>query len=343
MVLAIGSLAILGFLFFPQNEGRKPKAQLKVLTYSSFVGALGPGRIIKQKFELFCDCRLIWFLTEDSTALGPNFDLIPGIDIVIGWDQISLLSAPRGKWQDLSELKKQNLPHFYQENFYQKEGAMPSSFAGLLQNPYFLPLDWSPIGFIYRDPEFNIVSLKDLSKIKGKISFPEPRSSTLGLQFYYWIYEWLEGDKGKIAGFLQKLKFKARGPVFSWSLAYGFFQKRRADMGLAYLSSLLYHQKEDEGQGVFFARFVEGHPFQMEFASIALESKNKDTALAFARFLLSPETQKLIKQTHYMLGVAQKRDLPPSLEGVKLISYKRMNEFMAQKKDLLNLWETKRQ
>ena len=370
---------------------------LKVLGYSSFVSVYGPGRIIKKKFESFCDCQLLWFLTEDSRALNQHFRLIPDIDMVIGWDQLTLRSADTAQWEDLSHLKRQ----LVREKFLNTH---------LNSSPYFLPFDWSPIGFIYyRDDDKSVKSLKLLPQLKGRISFPEPRSSSLGLQFYYWIYEVMEGDKRQIADFLKRLKEKVYGPVFSWSLAYGLFQKGKTDMGLSYLSSLIYHESENfmEGKNIggkkhwreqqkastktygeeearklvfkkeakggqqasrketygeesqekhsekhssqkhseknrrqrfFFAQFQEGHPLQMEFISIAKTSKNKQTALQLAEFLLSQEIQAVILNQHYMFPVSkatteEKWPKPPLLPAT------RINEFMEDKKALLKLWE----
>ena len=168
------------------------KNTLRVLTYSSFAGVYGPGRMIKKQFESFCECKVLWFLAEDSTALLQRFILIPDIDVIIGWDQITLQSIKGQHWEDLSFLKKK----------FVKTEIQNDLNAGLFfQNPYFLPLDWAPIGFLYKDKNKNIKSLKSLFEIEGRISFPEPRTSTLGLQLYYWIYEIFEGDEKRFSVF----------------------------------------------------------------------------------------------------------------------------------------------
>ncbi len=326
---AIIGLGISAFLFFSKIPEKKI---LKVLTYSSFAGVYGPGRDLKEIFKSFCECELQWFLAEDSTALSQRFALIPGIDVVIGWDQITLQSAEKGQWENLDLLKEK----FIKEGIHRDFGK-----ESFLQNPYFFPLDWAPIGFIHKDKNRSLESLKSLYKIKGKISLPEPHSSTLGLQFYYWIYEVFEGNAQDLFHFLKTLKNKIYGPVFSWSLAYGFFQKGQTDMGLSYLSSLLYHQKEDKGKPHFFAYFKEGHPCQFEFFSISKKSKNKKLALVFATFLLSKEAQKLIQEKHYMFSVSKEIGTHKLLkqEQVKFISYKRLNDFIHNKEDLLKMWE----
>ena len=308
------------------------KKTLKVLTYSSFAGVYGPGRIIKEQFKSFCDCELLWFLAEDSTTLLQRFTLVPDIDVVIGWDQITLISAEDEQWEDLSFLEKEFVKTGKQKSFNQ---------AVFFQNSYFFPLDWAPVGFIYKNKNASVTSLKFLYEMEGKISFPEPRSSTLGLQFYYWIYETFGGDQEQIANFLKKLKNKIYGPVFSWSMAYGFFQKGQTDMSLSYLSSLLYHQKEQAQESYFFAYFEEGHPYQLEYVSVSKESKNKDLAIDFVRFLLSKDIQKQILDKHYMFPVSNELADHKllSFKQIKLISYKKLDEFIEKKKQLLKLWE----
>lgn len=308
---------------------------LKVLTYSSFAGVYGPGRIIKEKFEKFCECEVQWFLAEDSTALLQRFLLVPGIDVVIGWDQISLPVAEEGRWENLQLLKTK----LFQKGWMADK--MKNEEGSFFQNPKFVPINWSPVGFIYRNPGISPPRLKSLHQVKGKISFPEPKTSTLGLQFYYWIYEAFQGDTKQIHLFLRKLKNKIYGPVFSWSLAYGFFQKGQSDMGLSYLSSLLYHQKEEPDKAYFFAHFQEGHPYQVEFVSVSRSSANRDPAFRFVEFLLSQEIQGLLKEIHYMFPVTNRLSFEGllNLEQVELISYGRLAEFIYQKKSLMQLWE----
>ena len=316
------------FYFLSKNP---PKKNLKILTYSSFTGVYGPGRILKERFEIFCECELQWFLAEDSTALLQRFSIVPTIDIVIGWDQITLRSAKSKNWEDLSSLRKE----------FVKSEEKPFNKEFFFQDPYFLPIDWAPIGFLYKDTSLNTKSLKSLFEINGKISFPEPRTSTLGLQLYYWIYEVFEGDKKQVADFLKKLKDKIYGPVFSWSMAYGFFQKGQTDMSLSYLSSLLYHQKEQTKESYFFSFFEEGQPYQVEYVSVSQASTNKELALEFAKFLLLKENQKLMQERHYMFPVSKELTSHNllKLNQIKFISYRKLNKFIQKKKELLKLWE----
>ena len=323
-ILAILPASFLVYFLISFTSSQKPS--LKILTYSSFVGVYGPGPDIKQEFEAVCNCELQWFLVEDSTALLQRFLFLPEIDMVIGWDQITWPVSHQELWADLSFLKK-----------------FLSIESPFLKSSVFIPLDWSPIGFIYKKSEYKISNLKALKNFKAKISFPEPRASTLGLQFYYWIYEVFKGDKNLISQFLEEFKTHVYGPVFSWSLAYGFFKQGQTQMALSYLSSLLYHQKEEPNQSYFFAEFEEGHPYQLEFFSVSKNSKNKKLALNFAEFLLSKKAQEIILEKHYMLPVS--KQFPANsllhLKKPKLLSYKKLDEFIKNKQNLLELWEKK--
>ncbi|MBC6414933.1 MAG: thiamine ABC transporter substrate-binding protein [Bdellovibrionales bacterium] len=314
------SFLFLTGLFYISLRRPLAPATLKVLTYSSFAGAYGPGPLLKEEFEKKCSCRLQWFLSEDSTSLLQRFTILRNIDVVLGWDQITKLSLNKENWKDLSFLKKYLL-----ENPF-------------LNSPFFIPFDWSPIGFIYKDDKYKISSFSELKDFSGWISFPEPRTSNLGLQFYYWIYEWSQGDLEKISLFLKQIQNKIYGSVPSWSLSYGFFRKGQTQLSLSYLSSLLYHQKEEPGQDYFFAEFKEGHPYQVEFFSISESTKNKDLALQFARLLLSEKGQKILLNRHYMFPVSKSFEKKDKRE-VSLLDYNRLEEFIDKKQDLLNLWD----
>ena len=263
-------------------------------------------------------------LAEDSTALLQKFLFLPKIDMVIGWDQITWPLDHNELWEELSFLTKQ------------------ISIKGpFLNNSFFIPFNWSPIGFIYKEPKYKISSLKSLKSSSAKISFPEPRASTLGLQFYYWIYEVFKGEPEAISQFLKELKSQVYGPVFSWSLAYGFFKQGQTQMALSYFSSLLYHQKGEPDQDYFFANFKEGHPYQLEFFSISKEAQNKKSALKLAEFLLSKKAQKILLEKHYMLPVSKQTDFNSisDFKKIKLLSYEKLDEFIQNKQNLLQLWE----
>ena len=312
-------------LFFNLKTTKTKKPVLKILTYSSFISLYGPGRSLKAEFEKSCHCEVQWMAGENSTGLIQRLALNLKTDLVIGLDQLSLLKTDSSRWKKIS---------YEKENFI----AEVKNFL----HPVFVPINWAPIGWIYKK-SFNqrLTTLSDLVLLHKKISFPGPHSSTLGLQFYYWIYNYYSGNTEHIRKFLQKLKPKIYGNLSSWSLAYGFFQKDHVALSLSYLTSLAYHVNEESSHDYRFAYFNEGHPYQVEFAGIPENCENCQTASDFVKFLLSLKAQNLIMKTHYMFpvinhvreGIFLDLHLPP------LISYKDMESFHLRNQELLKLWK----
>ena len=320
-IVALLILSLISIYVIVQPSSKKPV--LRILTYSSFVSLYGPGRRLQKEFEKTCFCKIEWVVAEDSTGLIQRLALPLKTDLVIGLDQLSLLKTNHLLWKKLSVRKELFVPEV-------KE-FLDSSF---------IPINWAPIGWIYKAGGLKPPArLLDMPLLQGKISFPDPHSSTLGRQWYYWIYSYFSGRREEIKNFLQKLKPKIYGRINSWSLAYAFFQKGHSDMSLSYLSSLAYHSGENSKSPYRFAYFKEGHPYQVEFAGILKTEKN--TAAAFVKFLLSGSAQTLIMETHYMFpaikGVSNTVFL--KLKPPDLISYKDIKSFQAQQPALLKLWQ----
>lgn len=312
-------------VIFPDSKHNKPV--IKVLTYSSFAGVYGPGRELKKHFEARCFCKIQWFLTTDSTMLLQRFLILNDIDVVIGWDQVALLQQKPTQWLDISDL--------------QKKLIKTQAAVSFILSPYFLPIAWSPIGFISTTDQKPISSLKDLANITGKFSFPEPRTSSLGLQWYYWIYTRFQAKDRQIFQFLKQIKNKVYGPLFSWSMSYGLFQKGKTTSSLSYLSSLLYHQAQTTKKSYVFSFFKKGQAYQIEYLSVFKNSKNKNLALKLAHFLLSQQGQDILQKKHYMFSVSKQFDSHKLLnhKQLKLISYKNLARFLKNKKKYFQLWK----
>lgn len=319
-IIVIPLLLSLSIYWTLKSPPKKPV--LRILTYSSFVSLYGPGRRLQKKFEQTCSCQIEWMIAEDSTGLIQRLALPLKVDLVIGLDQLSLAKTDSLIWKKISIPKELFVPEV-------KE---------FLNSP-FIPINWAPIGWIYRTGEMEPPNrFLDMLSLKGKISFPDPHSSTLGQQWYYWIYNSFSGQREEIENFLQKLKPKIYGRISSWSLAYGFFQKKHSQMSLSYLTSLAYHANENSTHPYRFAYFKGGHPYQVEF--VGLLKTEKPSATAFVKFLLSRDSQILIMNTHYMFpavkGIRQGFFL--QLKPPDLISYKDIKGFQARKPALLKLW-----
>ena len=321
---AVVFVLIFGVYFFVRPNTNSEKPVLRILTYSSFVSLYGPGRLLKEEFEKQCSCKIHWIKGEDSTGLIQRLALNIKVDLIIGLDQLSLLKTNPSLWKSVSLSEKIFIPEM----------------QGFLNSP-FVPINWAPIGWIYKaDLSHSLNDISDMPLLSEKISFPDPHSSTLGLQFYYWIYTYFSKDKEKIKSFLQKLKPRVYGSIASWSLAYGFFQKGHVALSLSYLTSLAYHIHEERSDEYRFAYFKNGHPYQVEFAAIPESCFNCREAEAFVKFLLSPQAQSLIMNTHYMFPVIKnvRKKVFADLLSPALISYKDMESFHSQKTELLKLW-----
>ena len=309
--------------FFSPSSPSKPVVTL--LTYSSFGGVYGPARKLKIEFEKTCHCEVQLLIAEDSTGLVQRLQLKIPVDVVIGLDQISLVLAKPFLW------KKHMIP---------REKLIPEIQP--FQSSFFVPVDWAPIGWIYKNSRFKKVkSLADIMSLPEKISFPEPEASTLGLQLYYWLYSEAGGDLIKLKKLIGGLKKTAYGPITSWSLAYGLFQKGRVGMSLSYLTSLAYHQKEEKDFSYRFAYFNGGHPWQVEFAAMPATCKQCSLALRFMKFLLTPLAQEIIRDSHFMFPVISgvKSDEFSQFSVPKRISYKALPDFLKRKKELFKIWK----
>ena len=323
MIIASFILIVASFVFL-NSFSKNSVPQLTVLTYSSFAGVYGPGVVLQKKFEEQCHCKVQFLIAKDSTKLIQKLKLNIPIDVVVGFDQIHLKEFAKLKWKTLSN-QNQTL-------------SLP---ARLYKSKVFQPIYWSPIGWIYQN-EFlkNIQSFSDFLNSKEMVSFPEPKNSTLGLQLYYWMYQ-QASSLDQLKTQLKQLKQKSYAPFHSWSLSYGFFRKGRVGMSLSWLTSLIYHQKIENDPTYHLAYFEQGHPYQVEFSAVPSNCSHCELAVKFVDFLTQKEQQQILMLKHYMFPIVN--NFKPKeflkLKIPKLISYKRLSQFLNQKEELLSLWD----
>lgn len=323
LVLSIGFVFFLWFFFSPSLSSKKI---LRVMTYSSFVGVFGPGPHIQKEFEKICDCQVKWIKVPDSTLFAQRLSLRKDgfkTDVVMGLDQLSLgVMTKKLPWQKI-QIKK---------NIF-------VSPAKDFLSDQFVPYDWSPMSFLSREKKEEM-HLQDLlnEKLKNKISLPSPRTSTVGRQFYYWIWFVF---KGKVDDFLRGLKDQLYGMSPSWSTSYALFQRGHVSLSFSYLSSLLYHQQQEQ-EDFHFVPFREGHPFQVEMAGVSGFCTQCGLARSFVNFLLTPKVQNILKEKNYMFPVTS---LPledsaiNSFLKVKFIEYNKLDSFLNDKEKWLSEWD----
>lgn len=312
------------FLFL-QNSVDSKKL-LRVMTYSSFAGAFGPGVYLQKEFEKICDCQIKWIKIPDSTLFVQRLSLKKDgfkTDVVLGLDQLSLKLAKTLIWRKID----------LQPDLF-------TSPARDFLSSEFIPYDWSPMTFLSRKKSDEVLSLKDLlqEKYKNNLSLPSPRTSTAGFQFYYWIWSVFQESTGH---FLQSLKNQLYGMAPSWSTSYALFQRGHVKLSFSYLSSLLYHREQNQ-EDFYPLQFKEAHPFQIEFAGISNFCTQCELAQLFIRFLLKPENQNILVQRNYMLPVISTISESVSVQTLpklKLIQYDEWNIFLEDREKWLNKWD----
>ncbi|WP_295900400.1 thiamine ABC transporter substrate-binding protein [uncultured Bdellovibrio sp.] len=266
---------------------------IRVFGYASFTGRWGPGPLLKEQFEKTCKCKVEFIEGSDSGILLQRLKIEGeslGADVVIGLDQFDLSKAiAEQSWRKLS---------LGQLNVY-------DSVKPALSNSFFVPYDWGALTFVTRKgdlPRFP-ASLDDLlaPELAKKIALQDPRTSSPGMQFLYWVIR----SKGEDEGFkyLQKLMGQVHSFSPTWSTAYGLFTNKQAKLVYSYVTSPLYHEIEEKNKDYIALPFNEPLPVQFEFVGIPEFCRHCELGEQFINLMLSPEGQKIIMEKNYMFPV----------------------------------------
>lgn len=253
---------------------------LHVLTYSAFVSAWGPGADIAKAFEAkeLEAARPgqpnVWKVeyvdAGDEGLLLRKLELFPA-DVVLGIDNLDLPKAKAARtWRE------------------------------------WRSIDWAPMGFVYRKSEISDPpkSLQDLlnARFRNSIALEDPRTSAPGLHFLDWIISAL-GEEPAFE-FLRQIKPNVFIVAPGWSGAYGAFTKRQAKLAFTYLTSPIYHQREEKSSDVTAAAFS-AQPLAEESAAIPESCSSAESCAAAHRFLdvlISEKVQRLLMTKNYMLS-----------------------------------------
>lgn len=306
------------------------KRILRVMTYSSFAGVFGPGDALKKKFEADCLCQVKWIKVPDSTLFIQRLSLRPDgfkTDVVMGLDQLSLRESKQLQWKPINK------------------DLLDLSIFTLLKEisneigTVFIPYNWSPMTFLSRVP-LPRLRLQDLlhKKYRYNISLPAPHTSTVGLQFLYWIWSVFQQDTER---FLITFKKQLYGLPPSWSTSYALFQRGHVDLSFSYLSSLLYHLQQKQ-KDFYPVLFQEKYPFQVELVAVSGFCTECELARQWVEFLLTSKAQEILFQKNYMFPVtkiSKKNPYDHLLSNAELISYKHLEVFLDQKDKWLKQWQ----
>lgn len=283
-------------LFFKEKRdpSRDTRPVVRIFGPSSFISQWGPGPWLKQAFEKSCDCRVEYVDGADSTILFQRLksESKSGADLVVGLDQFDLEQASSlFEWKTIATPKVE-----FDENVKPALAAAP-----------FVPYDWGVLAFVMRQSELTQLpkNLNDLlaPNWKGQISMQDPRTSTPGMQFLFWLIQ-LKGEDGAF-DYLKSFNKQVKAYSVSWSSAYGLFTKGQTKTAFSYVTSPIYHWIEEKNSDVIAAEFEEGHPLQFEFLGIPSICKQCDLAEKFVALLLSEDGQKIVMEKNYMFPVVK--------------------------------------
>lgn len=322
LALALVATAGVGFSFYTLLKRPTALGPVRVLTYSGFIAAWGPGPELAKLFEERTGLKVEFRDGGDAGLLLKKLELFPS-DVVLGLDPLNLKEAEKAaKWRKL-----------------------PADLAADLspEEGFFIAFDWAPLAFIYRPGEIEPPkSLTDLAdpRFKGRIALIDPRTSTPGLQFYFWVLDEMGVDEG--LKFLASLKDNVQSVSGSWSQAYGIFTKKQAGLAFSYLTSPVYHRLQENDSSYQAAVFADGHPAQTEFAAIPEACVACDPAEKFVRFMLEPDAQKIIMAKNVMLpvrgGVKDGTEFA-NVPEVKARQWKNLPALLENREALFTRWQ----
>jgi len=337
LVLSVMTLLVFGAVFarwtilgreIPRDKILLP--QLVVLAYDSFTAPLGPAAALIKAFEAECHCQVQVIASGDSGMLLEKMRLTKPsvkIDVVIGVDQLSLGAARSvQEWRPLN---------FSKSNW-------DAQIKPWLE-PDFIPFDWAPLTFIYRQNEIEPpVKVADLTepRFAGMIALQDPRTSSPGLQFLFALQNWF--GHGQMNAFMKKFKTNIHSVSPSWSTAYGLFQRQQAKMAFSYLTSLVYHWTVEKNPSYQAVSFSEGHPVQVEYVGVPADCKHCELAESFVAHLLKTDSQKLIMEKNFMLPVVKdvrQGTVYEELPKLRLFEPTPREKFEAARPGLIESWQ----
>jgi len=328
--LAIGALtvAIYQLIESSSHPFAAEHATVRVLSYSAFVASWGPGPEIARRFYEQTGMNLEFQEADDAGLLLRKLEIFPA-DVVLGFDQLTLDQARAARpWRSVSSIV---------QSYAETENLRRWS------EPDFLVFDWAPLSFVYRkgevEPPRSFADLLD-SRFKAAIALEDPRTSTPGLQFMFWVLDEMGIEEG--FAYLKSIQPQLQSVSASWSTAYGLFTQKQAKLAFSYETSPIYHEVEEKNFQYAVAVFDAGHVAQFEYAGIPTSCDNCSGAEAFLKFLVQPEIQKIIMQKNNMFPVLAKLIDGTPFEHVPKVTlhlWKNLPELLKRRDELLKRWQ----
>lgn len=286
--------AILYFSGTQNSVSLEDSRKLVIYSYSSMTASWGAGPHLKELFEKKCKCVVEFVDVGEAGLLVQRLKLEGAgtrADVVMGIDQLSVREADQENlWLEIPKKDVSWHADLKQDETIQK---------------HFIPYDWAPLTFIYREGEVVPPKKKEdllSARFQNKISLMDPRTSSPGFVFLAWMMS--KGTEGQT--FLTRL-LQTMKPLISpsWSTAYGLFKKKSAQLVFSYATSAVYHWIEDKDESYQPAVLDEPVPVQIEYSAIPKSCARCELAEEFIDFLLTPEAQEIVMTKNWMLPVVQ--------------------------------------
>ena len=266
---------------------------LRVYATSSFISQWGPGPWLRDEFEKQFNCRVEFQDSVDTPTLVQRLKTDPkhqAADVVMGVDQLDAeILTSHFEWTPIS----------VDLNLFEP------SVQGWLSRSPLVPYNFSFISFVGRRSQLsplpqNLQSLLE-PRFRGQLSLPDPRTSSVGLQFLAWVVGVMGEDEA--FNYIKKLQPQVKVFGTGWSMSYGLFQKGQVLSTLSYITSPVYHLIEDKDNDVVALEFQEGHPLQIELMGLVKNCTQCDLGEKWIHFVLSEGGQKRIMEKNFMFPV----------------------------------------
>jgi thiamine transport system substrate-binding protein len=308
LAMMLGALSVsLACSRFPDwGSGSKKNAgpSLRVLTYSSLGSKDGFLAKVKPQFLAESGCELLTETTLGATQVlsyleEPSQQKV--LDVVMGLDSV------------LFERAQHYLYPVSPIQFEYLDLVRPQVRGG------FYPTDYAALSFIYKKSEFKDNQLplpktiRDLlhPKLKNRFIIQDPRNSSPGLWFFLFADQLVKTED------LSK-QWLALSP--SWDSGYKMFLAGEAPMVWSYLTSLAYHASQGQADDYGYVDFEEGLPVQVEGLAVVKKDQNpfdlNPCIEKWIRFVMKPESQRILAETQFMLPAIHSAPIPPFLKMV---------------------------
>jgi thiamine transport system substrate-binding protein len=275
-----------------------------VYAYDSWVADWGAGPIVAKLFKEKSGIAVRFVSKGDGGQLLSSLIAEkgkPGADAAIGIDNILAPRAIRAKV--FAPYRPAGLPSLPADMVLDPAGALT-------------PFDYGHFAIIWDSAKLAKppASLEDLAKpaYAKKLILMDPRTSTPGLGFLAWT-EAVYGPAWK--DYWKRLRPSVLAMTPGWDSGYGLFVKGEAPLVLSYATSPAYHKENDKTDRYKALEFAEGHVMQVEGVGVVLGAAHRKNAEKFIDFLVSPECQKVLPLTQWMLPVDGRAELPASFSA----------------------------